>query len=113
MARFISIPGVRPVQSDVGPGFRGSLPDIHGNPQFSEWLASRKPTSHTATGIDGFNRLRGEVAYVEGEEINHHTGEIEQSVIRNDATGSGTYRVTWEPNGDRGMVVKEAKRVHE
>jgi hypothetical protein len=111
--KFISIPGVRPIQSDVGPGFRGPLPDPRESPQMEEFYAARKPTSHETTGIDGFNRFRGDVCRVEGEEKDQRTGEITQWVQRSSATDAGSHKVVWEPNGERGMVIKETRRVFE
>lgn len=113
---FFSIPGMRPHQREnsgaIGPGYRGPLPE---NPLAEEFLRSRAPTSHGTTGLepDDFLHFRGDVARVEGEEKDQHSGKIEQYIQRHDPTGSGTHRVTWEPNGPRGMIVTDIKRVHE
>lgn len=92
--------------------YRGPLPE---NPLAAEFFAARKPTSHSGTGIDAgdFLHHRGAVARVEGEQRDQHSGRIEQFVQVSDRNGSGTRKLTWEPDGPRGMRVTSDKRVHE
>ena len=132
MGKFFSIPGTRVSNSTDTPGdvssrikkmgsqYRGELPDPKEDPRLSEFFAHRAKTSHQATGLDpdqivNYYSQTGEVrpTRIEGEEKNSHTGEIDQYVQVSDEHGSGTRKITWEPNGDRGMVVRSDRRVHE
>ena len=117
--RFFSFPGMSHGANSGGeqplpPGYRGPLPDISDNPQFSEWLKSRSPTSHKTFGVDGYNHFRGDVCRVEGEEHDAAKQESTIWVQRSDPSGSGTYKVTAKPgDGPRQMVITESKRVFE
>lgn len=85
---------------------------VRQNPLLAEYAASRKETSHRATGVEGYNHFRGDVALVHGEE-KHQDGSIHQYVQRSDATGSGTYDVKWEPTDRRSMEITNVRRIHE
>lgn len=122
MGRFISVPGLRHGKSGgetgaamLPSGYRGPLPNPHDSPHLAEFFANRAPTSHTMTGLDAQDRVqyRGDAARVEGEERDQHTGKIDQFIQVSDSTGSGTRKVTWEPDGPRGMRVTNVKKVFE
>jgi hypothetical protein len=114
VSKFFSYPGSSPRGSD-GPKPRRLPENWREHPQVREYFASRSPTSHSVTGFDPGEQqfFRGDVARVEGEEKNQHTGAIEQWVQRSDSIGSGTYVNRWEPIGPRSMQITDTRRVHE
>ena len=96
----------------IGPDFRGSLPDPTTSAQMEEFYAARPQTSHRKVGVEVGEMVahRGEGAIVLHEERDQHTGAIEVTLQKSDATGSGTRIQRWEPDGPRTMTMTSDKR---
>lgn len=102
---------------------RQPLPDIHApenEAQLGEWLKSRSPTSHQAVGVEPGEKVRfiddsGERrdAVVLGEDHHAHNSKTDVYIAANDPHSSGTYKLTFEPDGPRGLIETRAKKVLE
>src|SRR5665213_4197020 len=121
MANFISIPGMAPSGGEGQMNSRGaasrlSREELAANPRFSEYydaVDANPDLLVQETGVEGFQKIRGDAALVHGEERDQHTGAIHQYVQRSDPTGSGTYDVKWEQTGPGKLSVTDVKRTHD
>ena len=122
MSRFYSFPGLAPSQPTDTRG-KLRLPDIHDEKheaQLGEFLRSRESTSHQSVGLAvgekvNFRDATGtdRPAIVDHEEHDAHSGKTDVYLHANDATGSGSFKVTFEGNGPRDMKSSRAQRIYE
>lgn len=90
-----------------------SRSELAADPQFKEYYDNITDDMLVQeTGVEGFNRFRGDCALVRGEERDGR-GTITQEIQRSDPTGSGTYHATWEPTAKGRLTMTNVKRVHE
>lgn len=93
-------------------GFRES--DEH--PGADEYRASRKDTSHDATGFEPGEKFlfRGDPAQVIAEEKRPGGDGVDLIFRRSSRNDSGTYRMTWKPGShEREMCSGETRRIYE
>lgn len=124
MSRFFSIGGMSPSGGEGEMGGAGqrrplaplrSHDELAKDPRFSEYFDAVDANPDLLvqeTGIEGFQKFRGDAALVRHEERDGR-GVITQEVQRSDPTGSGTYHVKYEQTGKGRVTLTEAKRVHE
>ena len=112
-----------PSQSSDDRG-RLALPDIYAeehHAQLGEFLESRKnSTSHLEVGLTpgekvGFVDATGQKrpAIVDHEERDSHSGNIDVYLHADDATGSGSYKMSFEGSDARTLKSSRVKRIHE
>lgn len=106
MARFFSIPGMRPHQRDER---SRALPDPRDHEQTASFMESRGDTSHGVLGLDPGMRVnfqnRGET--VHGEvvaEVPDKSGNVDLYVRAEGNRGHDIYKTHWEPETARTMI---------
>jgi hypothetical protein len=124
MSKFFSYPGSSPrsaTRKSTGSASEDLIAELREagqqrNPMAEEFYANRSPTSHRSSGLEPENdsrqgniMFRGEPARVVHEEQDAHSGQVHTTIARSTRLGSGTTRVTWEPDGARRIVVIDSK----
>ena len=106
MAKFFSIPGLRPFRRDDS---SRELPDPREHPQTASYMETRSPTSHGVLGLDPGQRVnfqrRGET--VNGTvvaEVPDKQGNVDLYVRTEGNRGKDLYKTHWEPHTAREMV---------